>query len=115
MAEAMLIAGVLDVTVLSADSTFVMPWFLRASAFRTVMASAVSTAGLAIMEPVTTTVCSWGAAVVLGETGTVVACASRMDWLCAVFFAVVFALVALAAVTCAGAVWAVVACCAKTA
>src|SRR5580700_7467569 len=60
--------GLAAVIVYSACSTFTMPWSLRASALRMVMASAVSALGLLIMEPVTTISCSSasGAAVVMG-------------------------------------------------
>ena len=51
-----------------ACSTFAMPWSLRASALRIVMASAVSALGLLIMVPVTTTSCSSGVSA-LAEAG----------------------------------------------
>src|ERR1700685_2366009 len=57
-----------EVSVFITCSTFTMPWSLRASDFRIVMASAVSALARLIMEPVTTISCSSGsgASVVAG-------------------------------------------------
>ena len=56
----MLTDGLVEVSVFSTCSTFVMPWSLRSSDLRMVMASAVSALTRLIMEPVTTISCSSG-------------------------------------------------------
>jgi len=50
----MFTVGAAEVSVFITCSTFTTPWSLRESDLRIVMASAVSAAGLLIMEPVTT-------------------------------------------------------------